>query len=182
MKDLDRYADIENIDNILAPWKHLIGEDYQGYRNHVIRMATFCLLLEPCTAEEQKKIEIAACFHDIGIWTEQTLDYLPPSVLPANAYLKAHGLVDWTLEITQMILEHHKIRTVENGVSPLTELFRKGDLVDFSRGVFKFGLNKSTVSAVMDTFPNAGFHSMLVKRCAKWFVKHPLKPMPMMKW
>jgi hypothetical protein len=180
--DMNRYANIENIDNILAPWKDVIGADYQGYRNHVVRMATFCLLLKSCTSEEQKKIEIAACFHDIGIWTNQTLDYLPPSVPPARAYLEEQGLLEWVQEITQMILEHHKIRKVKNGASPLVELFRKGDLVDFSKGLFKFGLSKNTISDVMNKFPNNGFHSMLVRRSAKWFVKHPLNPLPMMKW
>lgn len=179
---MNKCANIENIDTILAPWKELIGQDYQGYRNHVIRMVTFCLLLEPCSEEDQQKIEIAACFHDIGIWTKQTLDYLAPSVIPARKYLKAHDLADWIPEITEMILEHHKLRKVKNGNSRLVELFRKGDLVDFSTGKIKFGLDKRLVSGVKNEFPNAGFHSMLVKRSAKWFVKHPLNPVPMMKW
>ena len=179
---MNRFANTKNIDNILAPWKDVIGADYQGYRNHVVRMATFCLHLESCTAEEQKKIEIAASFHDIGMWTDQTLDYLLPSVSAARTYLEDHNLTDWTPEITQMILDHHKIRKIKNGASPLVELFRKGDLVDFSKGVFKFGLSKNAITDVMNKFPNAGFHSMLVRRSAKWFVKHPLNPMPMMKW
>jgi hypothetical protein len=179
---MNNHVDIENIENILAPWKELIGSDYQGYRNHVIRMASFCLLLEPCSKEEQRKIEIAACFHDIGIWTDQTLDYLPPSIPPAREYLETNGLGDWVPEISQMILEHHKIRRVKNGASRLTELFRKGDLVDFSRGAFKFGLSKPAFSQVVREFPNAGFHSMLLKRSVKWFLKHPIKPLPMMKW
>ena len=175
-------ADTAHIDRILAPWRETIGEDYEGYRNHVVRMATFCLMLRPCSVEEQRRIEIAGCFHDIGIWTENTLDYLSPSVPPARGYLQEQSLDDWAEEIEQMILWHHKLREVRDGVSPLVELFRKGDLVDFSRGMVTFGLPRDAVRDVMRRFPNAGFHRMLVKRGARWFVRHPLNPLPMMRW
>ncbi len=175
-------ADIEHIDSILEPWKGVIGQDYEGYRNHVVRMATFCLMLRPCHPIDQRKIEIAACFHDIGIWTDDTLDYLPPSVIPARAYLDELELTEWAPEISEMILEHHRLREIRNGVTPLVELFRKGDLVDFSRGMVKFGLSGKAVRDVMRRFPNAGFHRMLVRRTGKWVVRHPLNPLPMMKW
>ena len=105
---MTQQANTERIDQILSSWQDLIGSDFAGYRNHVVRMATFCLMLKECTLEEQQKIEIAACFHDIGIWTENTLDYLEPSIPPAKEYLKENGLTDWEEEITLMILYHHK--------------------------------------------------------------------------
>ena len=175
-------ADTEHIDSILQPWKEVIGRDYEGYRNHVVRMATFSLMLQPCSPEDQLKIEIAACFHDIGIWTDNTLEYLSPSVPPALRYLNEHGLTGWGQEISEMILEHHKVRRVKDGFTPMVELFRKGDLVDFSKGMVKFGLPRRVITDVMQKFPNAGFHLMLIKRTGKWFVRHPLNPLPMMKW
>ncbi|MEL7833483.1 hypothetical protein [Fodinibius sp. Rm-B-1B1-1] len=72
-------------------------------------------MLNDCPSEQQQKIEIAVCFHDIEIWTE---------------------------EIKVMILRHHKIRKIEEYDSPLIELFRKGDVVDFSLGLVRFGLPK----------------------------------------
>ncbi len=179
---MEALANTTHIDGILAPWQDTIGADYEGYRNHVVRMATFCLRLRPCTPEQQQKIEIAACFHDIGIWIEQTLDYLPPSVPPARRYLEQQGLSEWGDEIAQMILLHHKLRPVTDGVTPLVELFRQGDLVDFSRGLVKFGLPAENVRAVMQAYPNAGFHRMLLRRAGQWLLKHPLNPAPMMKW
>lgn len=170
------------IDDILAPWQSVIGEDFQGYRNHVVRMVTFCQRLRACSREDTQKLVIAGCFHDIGLWTHDTLDYLPPSLPPAAEYLAANGLSDWQPEIEQMILLHHKLRPVQDGLSPLVEVFRQGDLVDFSLGRVRFTLPRSEVSAVQAQYPNAGFHRMLMRRSWRWFRKHPLNPAPMMKW
>ena len=175
-------ANLDRIDGILSAWEPIIGDDYAGYRNHVVRMTTFCLMLKSCNPEEQEKIEIAACFHDIGLWTDSTMDYLKASVPPAIKYLEDRGLGDWSEEISQMILEHHKIRRVVDAASPLVELFRRGDLVDFSLGSIKLGLAGSSVKQVKAEFPNAGFHKMLAKRTASWLPRHPLNPLPMMKW
>jgi hypothetical protein len=175
-------VELERIDGILSEWKETIGADYDGYRNHVVRMVTFCLMLRECSAEERQKLEIAACFHDIGLWTEHTFDYLPPSVPPAREYLRANALDQWADEIERMILEHHKLRPVRAASSPLVELFRKGDLVDFSLGLVRFGLPKALVWEVKEEFANAGFHKALARMASAWFVRHPFNPVPMVKW
>jgi hypothetical protein len=81
-----------------------------------------------------------------------------------------------------MITEHHKFREYKNPDYPLVELFRKGDLVDFSLGTVKFGLAKQDIKKLKIEIPNAGFHKGLAKKVAKWFIKHPLNPAPMFKW
>jgi hypothetical protein len=172
----------EQLDALLEPWRTLIGVDFEGYRNHCRRMVTFCLALRECSAEEEHKIAIAACFHDIGIWTAGTLDYLPPSVPPAVDYLRSINAESWGEEISLMITEHHKLSAYEVERFPLVEAFRKADLVDFSLGLVKFGLPGGFVREIKQQYPNAGFHRMLVRRAAAWFVRHPLNPAPMMKW
>ena len=170
------------LEGILVQWKDVIGPAFEGYKNHVYRMAIFCMALHPCNAEEQEKIVIAACFHDIGIWTGNTIDYIPPSLPPAMEYLELRGLGHWSKEIELMISEHHKLTKYQNEKYPLVEIFRRGDLVDFSLGLFKAGLSPSYIDAFHDRSPNAGFHKNLVRLAARWFVKHPLNPAPMMKW
>jgi hypothetical protein len=169
------------LDSILDEWKQTIGKDFEGYKNHVYRMVNFCFALNPCSAEEREKIVIAAAFHDIGLWADNTLDYIPPSILPAIEYLKRRGLENWTNEISLMISEHHKVRQYA-GPFPLVEIFRKADLVDFSLGMVTFGLPVAYINQVKAEMPNAGFHANLIRLAAKWFVKHPLNPAPMMKW
>ncbi len=176
-------ASIPLLDDILVKWKPLIGEDFVGYRNHCTRMAQFCFALAPnCTPEDREKIVIAAAFHDIGIWIDNTVDYIPTSLPPAMDYLAETGRESWAEEIRLMITEHHKLTPFDNPRFPLVEVFRKGDLVDFSLGSVRHGLPKSFVHQMRTTLPNAGFHTMLLKRGLKWFARHPLNPAPMMKW
>jgi len=174
--------DEDLIDGILTAWKPVIGAAFAGYRNHVVRMAGFCFALRDCSAEERRKIQIAACFHDMGIWTANTLDYLQPSVRPAREYLARHGLDDWAEEIEAMILQHHSLRRVTGAPSPLVELFRRGDLVDFSLGMVRFGLPRTSIRQMKHRYPNARFHKTLAGLVARWVVRHPLNPAPMMRW
>ena len=170
------------LEEILTKWKGTIGNEYEGYKNHVYRMIHFCLALKDCNEEEKEKIIIAGAFHDIGIWIDDTVDYIPPSLPPAMEYLESRNLEAWSTEIELMITEHHKVREYKDTSYPLVEVFRKGDLVDFSFGSFKFGISKTYIKQVRAKFPNADFHKNLGKKAAKWFMKHPLNPAPMMKW
>ena len=176
-------AAINVLDGILTSWQSLLGEDFQGYRNHCVRMMLCCFTIKlDCSEDERLKIAIAAAFHDIGIWINDTVDYIPPSIPPAEAYLESIGKTMWLEEIRLMISEHHKVTAYENSIYPLVEVFRKGDLMDFSFGCVRFGVSKETLRTIRAEFPNAGFHKMLLRRAAKWFVKHPFNPAPMMKW
>lgn len=172
----------ELIDEILAAWQARIGEDFRGYRGHVYRMFNFCRVLHPCTDDDATKLAIAACFHDIGLWSAHTVDYIPPSLVEVRKYLTDTGRDDWVEEIGLMVEMHHKVRPYPTDRYPLVEVFRKGDLVDFSLGLFRFGIPAAYVDAVKKTIPNDGFHRFLLKGARDWFVKHPFRPPPFMKW
>lgn len=170
------------LEEILGQWKAKLGNDYLAYRNHVYRMSHFCFVLHECTGDQREKVLTAACFHDLGIWVNDTLDYLPPSVALARDYLSKIKREAWIDEIALMIDMHHKLRKYSEGRSPLVEVFRKGDLVDFSLGMVKCGVSKADIKRVKDQFPNAGFHKRLVQLGVGWFLKHPLNPLPFLKW
>ncbi len=170
------------LEEILNDWKDDIGSNMQGYKNHLYRMIHCCFALYDANEEEQKKIVIAACFHDLGLFTEKTVDYLPPSVKLARAYLIDNGLTNWTTEIELMIDLHHKIRPVKNQEFPLIEIFRRADLADFSLGLVRGGVPKKLMKELKSVFPNAGFHKMVMREQGKWLLKQPLNPFPIMKW
>jgi hypothetical protein len=170
------------LEEILAPWRERIGADFEGYKNHVSRMLNFCFALRACGEEERRKLIIAGAFHDIGLWSDNTVDYLPPSIAQAKLYLVANGLNAWSEEIELIIDLHHKLRPYDGGASSLVEVFRKADLADFSLGVVKGGVPGAVVRAAKAAYPNAGFHKRLMQLAGGWFAGHPLSPPPFMKW
>ena len=170
------------VEEMLSPWQQKIGKDYIGYKNHVYRMLNFCFALQNCSHIERQKLIIAGCFHDLGIWASNTFDYLPPSVALAKAYLHQNQLEPWLSEIELMIALHHKLRRYTDQRYPLVELFRRGDLVDFSLGLVKCGLPTTYIQQVQAHFPNAGFHKRLVQLEAGWVFRHPANPLPVFKW
>ncbi|MBN8885777.1 MAG: hypothetical protein J0I77_08665 [Rudaea sp.] len=182
LHDLSIRPRIDLLEDIFGAWRERIGADYEGYRNHVYRMVHCCGALHDCSAEDRDKIAIAGAFHDIGIWSDHTVDYLPPSVAQARAYLAGGPREAWSAEIERMIDLHHKLRRVRDDASPLVEAFRKADLVDFSLGVVRFGLPGSYIGELKAAFPNAGFHKRLVQLAGGWFRQHPLSAPPFLKW
>lgn len=177
----------ELVDAILTEFEESIGDDLLPYKNHVYRMLNFVNAIGKLSETELLKAQIAAAFHDIGIWTAGTVDYIDPSVAAAKTWLEKSGEEMAELsaqekqEILDMIEWHHKISAIEDNPSPLPELFRQGDLVDFSLGLVRFGVSDSFVKAVKHRFPNAGFHKMLLRLSFKRLLSHPLDPAPMMR-
>jgi hypothetical protein len=173
---------LPQLEGIFEELKRDLGNDYLGYKNHVYRMVHFCLRQRQFSDQEREIIIIAGCFHDIGIWTAHTFDYLPPSIAAASEYLKQNGRQDWIAEIRLMIDQHHRLRKYPGGESSLVEVFRKGDLVDFSLGTVKCGLSRDYIREVREQFPNRGFHKGLLKVAGRWFLRHPFHPAPVLKW
>jgi hypothetical protein len=159
-----------------------LGDDFTGYRNHAYRVANLCLALRPGDDAAVEKIAIAAAYHDIGIWTARTFDYLEPSARLACEDLGCAGHGDWQGDVEGMIREHHKIRRYRGGGAELIEPFRRADWIDVSRGLLSFGLPRERLRAIFATWPNAGFHRRLVRLTLREARAHPLKPLPVLKW
>jgi hypothetical protein len=168
------------LDEILEQHAAQLGADAVAYRNHAYRVANFCSALAP--AESRHAISIAAAFHDIGIWTDGTFDYLEPSRRRAQDWLMSSdhralfGLVD------AMICRHHKVTRYRGTEGPLVELFRLADRVDVSAGLMTARIPQWFLSEVFEQFPNAGFHRNLLRLTCRRFMRHPLSPLPMMQW
>ncbi len=134
-----------------------------------------------CKSIEIEKIIIAGCFHDLGIWTNDTIDYLKPSIALAKTHLDNVNKSEWSHEIELMIDMHHKLWRARNCEYPLVEVFRKADWVDVSIGFRTFGLSREYIRTVQAAFPNLGFHKSLVRLAKLQFKRNPLNPLPMLK-
>src|SRR5688500_17944176 len=99
---------VPNADEVLKAFASELGHDFIAYRNHVYRVMNLCAAIAEDRVEVEK-IAVAAVFHDRGIWTNTTFDYIAPSGALARQYLASQGRGDWIAEIETMIEDHHKI-------------------------------------------------------------------------
>lgn len=167
------------VEDILGSYKGVIDSDFYAYRNHVYRVINLCLSLGNFSPNDKEKIQIAACFHDIGIWTAGSLDYLPPSESEAARYLEEQGKGAWVAEVSEMIEMHHRVRSCEDSAFILVEPFRRADIADFSLGIVSMGISRELIAELKSVFPNTGFHFRLMQLGGSWFLRHPLNPLPM---
>lgn len=169
------------LDSVLETHAAELGADFTAYRNHAYRVANLCVAFAPGDSTQLEKIATAAAFHDLGIWTERTFDYLGPSVNLACAHLTRAGKDEWTPEVTEMILQHHKLSTYRGHSHSLVEPLRRADWVDVSKGLFTFGLSRGLLKEVFSTWPSAGFHKRLVRLELERLRTHPWSPLPMLR-
>lgn len=166
------------IEEILGLYAPAIGRDYARYRNHVYRVFLNCLLMDPEEGHSDA-YAIAAAFHDMGIWTKNTIDYLDPSIAEAKLYLDKRGESDLFEEVGAMILWHHKVSVYKGPFQQKVETFRRADWIDVSLRLITFGTDRRQLRANSRALPNAGFHWFLVKKISANLLRHPLRPLPM---
>lgn len=178
MKVISHYPLVEDL---IAPYEKLIGRDLAGYKNHVYRVANYCTALGVET-NASEVVQIASVFHDIGIWTAHTFDYIGPSKQEATCYLKCSHKRHLIQEVELLIEKHHKLRKYRGMFSHRVEPFRRADTVDLCMGLIRFGLPPSYMQDVMAAFPNCGFHKRLASFAIRRAIQSPLSPLPMVRW
>lgn len=167
------------VDDILQSHAQALGPDLNAYRNHVTRVLHFVFAIAPQLQSAAQPVLIAGAFHDFGIWTAHTFDYLDPSSHLAHDYLKTQGMESLWSEVDLIIQQHHKLRPYCGPGEASVEAFRRADLVDLSLGLIRAGLNPEFIQAVRSQFPNAHFHARLVAFTGQQFLRTPLNPLQM---
>jgi hypothetical protein len=167
------------IDHVLEEKRDVLHGDYAMYRNHVYRVFYLSLAIEG-NASNADKYAIAAVFHDIGIWTHRTFDYLIPSIQEATLFLNQHQQQTWKDEVSCMIDMHHKIKAYKGSYGTV-EIFREADWMDVTMGALHFNLQKKEIASIKKAYPTLGFHRFLLKQTIRNFFRHPLNPLPMFK-
>lgn len=168
------------IDELLDALAPKLGRDAVAYGNHVRRVYGLVAAQRDWSEAEHGQAAVAAVFHDIGIWLNNTFDYLDPSRVHAADYLRAEGLDAWRPLVDDMILEHHKLRPIKD--NPLVEAFRRADLCDVSFGLARRRIPRGTYRQLVRRHPIAGFHARLVSFGVAHARKDPRHPLPMLRW
>jgi hypothetical protein len=174
-------TEIARLDAILDRHAAVLAGDFEAYRNHAYRVANLCAAASSGSPEAIEQIAIAAAFHDLGIWTDRTFDYLEPSARLARDYLVAEGRAEWVPGVTAAIREHHRITRYDGAHAALAEPFRRADWIDVSGGILASGSTRPLFRAAVARWPRAGFHRLLARLELRRLRTHPWHPLPMLK-
>lgn len=152
-------------EEILESHRHRAhGDDvgYDAYKAHVYRVINFARALTPDAPDRDDKLAIAAAFHDLAAF--DTLDYLVPSIEAQDAWLQQTGRQGWSDELALIVAEHHRLFRYGAGrpYAQLVEAVRRADLIDVSQGRIRFGLSRSYVEDVRETFDARVFFKRVI--------------------
>jgi len=164
------------VEAVLERHRDKLGQQMLTYRNHVYRCITYQQLLVGDAIPDFATLAWAT--HDLGIWTAGTFDYLGASADLASLHANEFGIND-VHQARRLITEHHRLRPADD---PMTDTFRRADLVDVSRGLIAREIGRSQVQAVVEQLPYIGFHAFLARGLTSYAVRHPLRPLPMLRW
>lgn len=151
----------DRIEALFEPLKATIGVDYQAYRGHVYRVCTYAMHFLDGDEAARPLVETALVYHDIGLWSDQNLAYLEPSIVMA---LSDNALQGWELDpdaLRRAIRYHHKVFSYRGPHARVVEAVRKADWIDATGGMLRKGLTRAQVKAVEDAIPNYGFGDVL---------------------
>src|SRR5262249_27517781 len=131
MQPVERHPLVEEV---LGAWQEALGAERVAYRGHVYRVLNYARALLG-SAKHEDALAVASAFHDLGIWSDRTFDYLPPSIQRGEAFRRARMPSLSADLLARMIGQHHRLRRIVDGPEPeVVEAFRRADLVDLSHG------------------------------------------------
>ncbi|HSW11323.1 MAG TPA: hypothetical protein VLI06_00700 [Solimonas sp.] len=170
------------LDELLQAHAAALGADATAYRNHCLRVLNYYCWLRTPDEDELRHAAVALAFHDLGIWTDGTFDYLAPSARRMRDWVAAQAPdLDADL-IEAMILQHHKITPWRGERREAVEALRRADWIDVLLGMAGYGVSRQFRREVMAALPDAGFHWRLVQLSSRRLLTRPWSPMPMMRW
>lgn len=170
------------VDALLDGFSAPLGDDERGYRGHVHRVVALVLAQGAgrWSEEDLEQLVVAAVFHDLAIWLDDTFDYLDPSADHAGVHLAAVGRAAWIPRVRAIIQRHHQLHRIAG--DELAEAFRRADLCDVSLGLVHPGIPRGTWPALRRTYPIAGFHLRLLQFTWRQARREPRRPLPMLRW
>jgi hypothetical protein len=150
-------------------------DDFQRYRNHCLRVLTFARYLMPSYVYDaypsvMNIVAMAVAYHDVGVWTNEDLDYLESSVKQMEFHTRKEGLFEEEhIDIArQIIMEHHKItlynnetHAKSNAVDAMVNAVRMVDWADSSMGMIRYDVPAPLLEAAYAKLDAKGYHHML---------------------
>jgi len=151
----------EKLDLYLSEYKSLIGDDFAGYRGHLYRVLNYTLYFLNYDETNRDIIEFALVHHDIGLWSDQELAYLEPSIERAKQMNADKKLGYDDNLVFDLIFNHHKVTSYKKKNAPLVNAFRKADWIDATKGRITKGMPLEFIHCVNGKIPANGFYDTL---------------------
>lgn len=179
---IELIRDHARIEEIMRPYQQPIGVLWDGLYNHAYRMLNFALALSEPEPGREDRIAIMAGFHDLPVCLDGDLVYLERAGDLADEYLAGRGESGWAAEMRLMITNHHRCRRYTGPHANLVEATRKADWIDVSFGRARLGVPEAFKREVDAAFPLDPLIKPALKMIGRYMLRHPLKPLPMLRW
>eukprot|EP01084_Bolivina_argentea_P259564 437998_1 len=167
------------MEKYLAKHKSMIGKvsehEYLAYRAHLYRVLTYSIyfleneypLFKANKDKYKELMEVALVYHDIGIWANDEVNHVYPSI----RFMNKQKFDDYSPEDTQLIYDiaryHHKITpytsdtlTINNAI---INAVRISNTIDLFHDTIHMGLSSKHIDFVMEKIPDPGFHGILLR-------------------
>lgn len=149
-----------------------------GFRNHCQRLHCFATALMRARGLELD-VDLAyliAMLHDLGIVSEidEGANYLQRSRALFRRETKGVALpaVDDRV-LDECMLYNHRVMAVPN-LSAEAECFRNAVMIEHSRGLIRFGLERADIRATFDELPRENFDRVLLDFTWRTIKREPL--------
>jgi hypothetical protein len=168
------------IDEVLEANRQAIGPLFPVWPTHSYRMLNICV--NACPQEPVDKFAVAIAFHDLPAAIDGDLRYLDRAAALARTWLTEHRLSEWAPEVSAMIENHHKIRPYTGPHAATVDAFRRADWIDVALGHWCAGQDKNLVARINRELPLHEGRRALTHIVLPYALRHPLKPLPMLRW
>jgi hypothetical protein len=130
---------------------------------HCVRQLAIAERLAGPRTVDRELLSCAAWLHDAGLWTDSAEPYVTEGALLARRTLAPWH---WPQERLQRLMdacEQHHAPTSRASMGLEVELIRQSDLVDVTRGLVRFGLDRGWLAGLFAEVPRDGIYRMLAR-------------------
>lgn len=124
---------------------------------HCLRQFLICEQLAGDRPYDREVLLCACWLHDAGLWSASDAPYVTEGALLARRTLEPFGWAPERLQRCMDACEQHHAPTSREGMGLEVELVRQSDLVDVSRGLIGFGLDRQWLNQLFREVPRTGF-------------------------
>ncbi|WP_354700569.1 hypothetical protein DSM112329_00849 [Paraconexibacter sp. AEG42_29] len=164
MYEADRISDTPAAQAALAAVRAGAGVGPDGpMERHCLRQFRIAERLAGDEPVDRELLLCACWLHDAGLYTDSKDAYVTEAARLAGSVLAPF---DWAPERLRRCMdacEQHHAPTSRRSMGLEVELVRRSDLVDVSRGLVTFGLDRAWLRTLFAEVPRDGLYRMLAK-------------------